>query len=66
MNRCHWSAGFGWVKRFALALALLALWGLGVRAADTIVVVLQVENSEIITDDLKRLRLAEPARSGSP
>jgi hypothetical protein len=49
------------VKHLALALALLALWGLGVRAADTIVVVLQVEDAEIITSDLKRLRLAEPA-----
>ena len=49
------------MKRLALALALLALWGLGVRAADTIVVVLQVEDAEIITSDLKRLRLAEPA-----
>jgi hypothetical protein len=61
MNRSHWSAGFGWVKRLALALALVALWGLGVRAADTIVVVLQIENAEIITSDLKRLRLVEPA-----
>ena len=60
MNRGHWSAGFG-VKRLALALALLALWGLGVRAANTIIVVLQVEGAEIITSDLKRLRLAEPA-----
>jgi hypothetical protein len=61
MNRDQWSARYGWVKRLALALALLALWGLGVRAADMIVVVLQVDNSEIITSDLKRLRLAEPA-----
>ena len=61
MNRGHWCAGFGWVQRLALALALLALWGLGVRAANTNVVVLKVEDAEIITSDLKRLRLAEPA-----
>jgi len=61
MNRADWFAGFGWVNRLALALALLAPWGPGVRAADAIVVVLQVESSEIITSDLKRLRLAEPA-----
>ena len=61
MNRGHRCAEFGWVKRLVLALALLVLWGPGVRAADTIVVVLQVEGAEIITSDVKRVRLAEPA-----
>jgi hypothetical protein len=61
MNGASWSAGMEWVKRVALAFALLAPWSLGVRAADTIVVMLHIEDPEIITSDRKRLRLAEPA-----
>jgi len=62
MGDASWSAGTRWVQRLALGLALLSLSGLGVRAADTIVVALTVEDAgEVITTDLKRLRLAQAA-----
>jgi hypothetical protein len=62
MSGTSWFASVGWVKRFGLALVLLAVSGLAVRGAEPIVVALQVEDAaEIITSDLKRLRLAGPA-----
>src|SRR5262245_48378840 len=62
MNGTSWLAGMGWVKRLNVALAVLALWAPGVRAAETIVVTIPVEDAgEVISSDPKRLRLAEPA-----
>src|SRR5258707_2641451 len=62
MNGASWLAGIGWVRRLGLALALLALWAPGGRAAEAIVVTFQVEDAgEVITSDVKRLRLAGPA-----
>jgi hypothetical protein len=50
------------MRRLALALAVLALWSPGVRAAEAIVVTIPVEDAgEVITSDPKRIRLAEPA-----
>jgi hypothetical protein len=62
MNAASWSAGMGWVGRLALALVLLASCGAGAHAAEPIVVVFSVEDAgEVISSDLKRMRLAEPA-----
>ena len=67
MNITSWLADIGRVGRLGLALAVLALWAPGVRAAEpivvvTIVVTIPVEDAgEVISSDAKRLRLAEPA-----
>jgi hypothetical protein len=62
MNDTSRLAGIGWVRRLGLALAVLALWTPGVRAAEAIVVTIPVEDAgEVISSDLKRMRLAEPA-----
>ncbi len=51
----------------ALALALLPLLLAGpARAAEPIHITIAVEDSEIITADLKRIRLAEPAELRLP
>jgi hypothetical protein len=60
--RCNRLSGIGWAARLGLALAVVALWAPGVRAAEAIVVAIPVEDAgEVISLDVKRLRLAEPA-----
>ena len=53
--------GTAGLVRAALAACVVALLCAPARAIDFITITIPVEDSEIITTDLKRIRLAEPA-----